>query len=127
MSTPQDLALRDALRGIDLFKKVNVPVLGMVQNMSTFICSNCGVHHDIFGLDGMQSIFLIAFVLIAELLQVPDANAPNLALIFSATYHWMARFARMPMLVSQPLLPIRMDRRHKPSSSSQTVLQVSPV
>ena len=53
VSTPQDLALRDAVRGIDLFKKVNVPILGMIQNMSTFTCTNCGHDHDIFGLDGM--------------------------------------------------------------------------
>jgi ATP-binding protein involved in chromosome partitioning len=52
VSTPQDLALRDAVRGVDLFKRVNVPILGMVQNMSTFVCVNCGHEHDIFGLDG---------------------------------------------------------------------------
>jgi ATP-binding protein involved in chromosome partitioning len=52
VSTPQDLALRDAVRGIDFFEKVNVPILGMVQNMSTFTCTNCGHKHDIFGLDG---------------------------------------------------------------------------
>ncbi|CAK3885914.1 related to Nbp35p and human nucleotide-binding [Lecanosticta acicola] len=54
VSTPQDLALRDAVRGIDLFRKVNVPILGMVQNMSTFTCVNCGHNHDIFGLDGAR-------------------------------------------------------------------------
>ncbi|TKA49136.1 hypothetical protein B0A54_01212 [Friedmanniomyces endolithicus] len=54
VSTPQDLALRDAVRGVDLFKKVGVPILGMVQNMSTFTCTNCGHHHDIFGLDGVR-------------------------------------------------------------------------
>ncbi|WPG98612.1 P-loop containing nucleoside triphosphate hydrolase protein [Acrodontium crateriforme] len=54
ISTPQDLALRDAVRGVDLFKKVNVPILGMVQNMSTFTCTNCGHNHDIFGLDGAK-------------------------------------------------------------------------
>ena len=53
VSTPQDLALRDAVRGIDFFKKVDVPILGMVQNMSTFTCTTCGHNHDIFGLDGM--------------------------------------------------------------------------
>lgn len=52
ISTPQDLALRDATRGVEMFKKVNVPILGMVQNMSTFTCTNCGHSHDIFGLDG---------------------------------------------------------------------------
>ncbi|KAK4549329.1 hypothetical protein LTR36_006326 [Oleoguttula mirabilis] len=54
VSTPQDLALRDAVRGIDLFKKVNVPILGMIQNMSTFTCTSCGHNHDIFGLDGAR-------------------------------------------------------------------------
>ena len=53
VSTPQDLALRDAIRGVDFFKKVDVPILGMVQNMSAFVCTNCGHAHDIFGLDGM--------------------------------------------------------------------------
>jgi len=56
VSTPQDLALRDAARGIDLFKKVGVPLLGMVQNMSTFVCSNCGHDHDIFGMDGAKAM-----------------------------------------------------------------------
>ncbi|EME89292.1 uncharacterized protein MYCFIDRAFT_26808 [Pseudocercospora fijiensis CIRAD86] len=53
VSTPQDLALRDAVRGIDLFKKVNVPIFGMIQNMSSFVCTNCDHKHDIFGLDGI--------------------------------------------------------------------------
>ncbi|KAM3419004.1 hypothetical protein BST61_g4960 [Cercospora zeina] len=54
VSTPQDLALRDAVRGIAMFEKVNVPILGMIQNMSTFTCTNCGHNHDIFGLDGAK-------------------------------------------------------------------------
>ncbi|KXL48980.1 hypothetical protein M433DRAFT_62793 [Acidomyces richmondensis BFW] len=54
VSTPQDLALRDAMRGVDLFRKVKVPILGMIQNMSTFVCTNCGHNHDIFGLDGAK-------------------------------------------------------------------------
>ncbi|KAK5113343.1 hypothetical protein LTR62_003442 [Meristemomyces frigidus] len=54
VSTPQDLALRDAERGIELWRKVGVPILGMVQNMSSFTCTNCGHNHDIFGLDGAR-------------------------------------------------------------------------
>ena len=54
VSTPQDLALIDARRGIAMFKRVNVPVLGIVENMSTFICPNCGTRHDIFGHGGAQ-------------------------------------------------------------------------
>lgn len=49
ITTPQDVALLDAKKGLNMFKKVNVPVLGMVENMSTFICSRCGEEHDIFG------------------------------------------------------------------------------
>jgi ATP-binding protein involved in chromosome partitioning len=54
VSTPQDLALIDARRGIAMFKRVNVPVLGIVENMSTFICPKCGTRHDIFGHGGAQ-------------------------------------------------------------------------
>ena len=54
VSTPQDLALIDARRGIAMFKRVNVPVLGIVENMSTFICPDCGTRHDIFGHGGAR-------------------------------------------------------------------------
>jgi ATP-binding protein involved in chromosome partitioning len=54
VSTPQDLALIDARRGIAMFKRVNVPVLGIVENMSTFICPKCGTRHDIFGHGGAR-------------------------------------------------------------------------
>ena len=48
ISTPQDVALADARKGINMFKKVNVPVLGLVENMSYFICDSCGERHEIF-------------------------------------------------------------------------------
>jgi ATP-binding protein involved in chromosome partitioning len=54
VSTPQDLALIDARRGIAMFRRVNVPVLGIVENMSTFICPNCGTSSDIFGHGGAR-------------------------------------------------------------------------
>jgi ATP-binding protein involved in chromosome partitioning len=54
VSTPQDLALIDARRGIAMFQRVNVPVLGIVENMSTFICPNCGTRSDIFGHGGAR-------------------------------------------------------------------------
>ncbi|CAN6674352.1 hypothetical protein TRVA0_052S00298 [Trichomonascus vanleenenianus] len=52
VSTPQDIALIDAVRGIDMFNKLNIPVLGMVQNMSVFVCPNCNHETHIFGSDG---------------------------------------------------------------------------
>ncbi len=54
VSTPQDLALIDARKGLNMFKKVNVPVLGIVENMSTFLCPHCGNPSDIFGHGGAR-------------------------------------------------------------------------
>ena len=54
VSTPQDLALIDARRGVAMFKRVNVPVLGVVENMSYFLCPSCGTRSDIFGHGGAQ-------------------------------------------------------------------------
>ena len=54
VSTPQDLALIDARRGIAMFKRVNVPVLGIVENMSYFLCPDCGTRSDIFGHGGAR-------------------------------------------------------------------------
>jgi ATP-binding protein involved in chromosome partitioning len=54
VSTPQDLALIDARRGIAMFKRVDVPVLGIVENMSYFQCPQCGTRSDIFGHGGAR-------------------------------------------------------------------------
>ena len=54
VSTPQDLALIDARKGLNMFQKVNVPVLGIVENMSTFVCPHCGGRSDIFGHGGAK-------------------------------------------------------------------------
>ncbi len=55
VSTPQDLALIDARKGLAMFRKVGVPVLGIVENMSTFICPKCGERSDIFGHGGAET------------------------------------------------------------------------
>ncbi len=52
VTTPQDIALLDARKGIEMFKKVNVPVLGVVENMSTHVCSQCSHEEAIFGAGG---------------------------------------------------------------------------
>lgn len=56
VTTPQDIALLDARRGIEMFNKVNIPVLGVIENMSTHICSNCGHAEAIFGEEGGQTL-----------------------------------------------------------------------
>lgn len=63
VSTPQDLALIDARKGLNMFARVNVPVLGIIENMSYFICTKCGERHEIFGHGGAR--------LEAENLRVP--------------------------------------------------------
>ncbi|MDV7142624.1 Mrp/NBP35 family ATP-binding protein [Tropicimonas sp. TH_r6] len=55
VSTPQDVALLDARRAIDMFSKLNVPLLGLIENMSTYICPNCGHEAHLFGHGGVAA------------------------------------------------------------------------
>ena len=55
VSTPQDLSLIDARKGLNMFKKVNVPILGIIENMSYFECYNCNTKHEIFGNGGAET------------------------------------------------------------------------
>lgn len=52
--TPQDVALLDAVKAVAMFRKVNIPLLGMVENMSGFVCPDCGKRYDIFGSGGAK-------------------------------------------------------------------------
>jgi ATP-binding protein involved in chromosome partitioning len=52
VTTPQDIALLDARKGLTMFEKVSVPILGIVENMSVYVCPNCGHSEHIFGADG---------------------------------------------------------------------------
>lgn len=54
VSTPQDIALIDAVKGVNMFKKTDTPILGIVENMSYFICPSCGTRADIFGHEGAR-------------------------------------------------------------------------
>jgi ATP-binding protein involved in chromosome partitioning len=86
VSTPQDLALIDARRGIGMFRRVNVPVLGIVENMSYFQCPECGTRADIFGHGGArheaerQNVpFLGEVPLHIEIREKSDAGLPVVA------------------------------------------------
>jgi ATP-binding protein involved in chromosome partitioning len=89
VSTPQDLALIDARRGIAMFKRVNVPVLGIVENMSTFICPKCGERSDIFGHGGARRE--------AERLGVPFLGEVPLDMTIRETSD-----AGLPVVATQP-------------------------
>lgn len=73
VSTPQDIALLDARKGLEMFKKVNVPILGLVENMSVFCCPHCGKDSAIFGAHGTRDLAAsLGYDLLAEVpLEMP--------------------------------------------------------
>ncbi|MDY6774973.1 MAG: Mrp/NBP35 family ATP-binding protein [Halobacteria archaeon] len=56
VTTPQTVSLDDSRKGVEMFEKTNVPVVGIVENMSEFVCPDCGGHHDIFGSGAGQKL-----------------------------------------------------------------------
>lgn len=83
VTTPQDIALIDASRGLQMFNKVNVPVLGIIENMSYFLCPNCGHRTDIFSYGGgkktaarLNVSFLGEIPIDADIRETGDAGRP---------------------------------------------------
>lgn len=93
VSTPQDLALIDARKGLNMFKRVDVPVLGIIENMSYFLCPDCGSRHDIFGHGGARAE--------AERLGVPFLGEIPLTMKIRETSD-----AGTPIVVSDPEGPV---------------------
>ncbi|MCP1270149.1 Mrp/NBP35 family ATP-binding protein [Acetobacter cerevisiae] len=86
VSTPQDIALIDARRGVSMFEKMKVPVLGLIENMSYFCCPNCGHNTELFGHGGakkeaetMGVPFLGEVPLLADIRSTGDAGTPIVA------------------------------------------------
>ena len=86
VSTPQDIALIDARRGIKMFERVHVPVLGLVENMSFYCCPNCGHRAELFGHGGARAEatrqgtdFLGEIPLVLEVRTASDAGTPIVA------------------------------------------------
>ena len=84
VTTPQDIALLDARKGLKMFEKVEVPVLGIIENMSIHICSNCGHEEHIFGEGGGQRMseqynvdFLGALPLDIRIREETDGGKPT--------------------------------------------------
>jgi len=83
VTTPQALALEDVQRGVRMFKEVDVRVLGIVENMSAYVCPRCGAHADVFGSGGGQSTaerfgvpFLGGIPLNPEIRTAADSGSP---------------------------------------------------
>jgi ATP-binding protein involved in chromosome partitioning len=84
VTTPQDIALIDARKGLKMFEKVGVPIVGIVENMSVHICSNCGHVEHIFGEGGAQKMcndygvpFLGALPLDIRIREQADSGRPT--------------------------------------------------
>lgn len=89
VSTPQDIALLDARKGIDMFQQLHVPILGMIENMSTHICSNCGHEEHVFGHGGVAA-------------EAAKLNVPLLAEVPLDLQIRLAADGGAPIAVSQP-------------------------
>lgn len=102
VTTPQDIALLDARKGLKMFEKVDIPILGIVENMSTHICSNCGHAEPIFGAGGGEKMcaeygvpFLGALPLTMSIREQADSGKPTVVAdpdgSITAIYKEMAR------------------------------------
>lgn len=92
VSTPQDVALLDARKGLDMFKQLKVPILGMIENMSTHICSNCGHEEHVFGHGGVAA-------------EAAKLGVPLLAEVPLDLQIRLASDGGAPIVVSQPDSP----------------------
>lgn len=116
ISTPQDLALIDARKGLNMFKRVDVPVMGIIENMSYFLCPSCGERSDIFGHGGAQEEakrlnlpFLGAIPLHMDIRQTSDAGTPIVASqpdgAFAQIYHEIAQKILAQLADGKPAAP----------------------
>ncbi len=127
ITTPQDIALLDAKRGLKMFEKVNIPILGVVENMSTHICSNCGHAEHIFGEGGGERMcaeygvdFLGALPLLLSVREHTDSGKPTVvadpdgavAQIYKGIARKIAaRVAQRPKDMSGKFPPITVELR----------------
>lgn len=96
VTTPQNVALMDATKGIELFNRVHIPVMGVVENMSTHICSNCGFEEQIFGTGGGDKLseqyaipLLGRLPLNVQIRENADAGKPSVLVEDSAADSYM--------------------------------------
>jgi ATP-binding protein involved in chromosome partitioning len=104
VTTPQDIALLDAIKALKMFEKVEVPVLGLVENMSTHVCSNCGHEEHVFGAGGGERMaaqyalpYLGSLPLDIRIREQADGGTPTVAAMpdsdLAARYRGIARNA----------------------------------
>ena len=102
VTTPQDIALLDARKGLKMFEKVGVPIIGIIENMSTYVCTKCGHEEHVFGAGGGEKMcqeygvdFLGALPLNLSIREQADAGRPTVVAdpdgAISAIYKGIAR------------------------------------
>lgn len=122
VTTPQDLALLDAKKGVEMFRKVNIPVLGVVENMAVHICSNCGHAEHLFGEGGGEKLaaqygvdLLASLPLSMDIRSQADAGRPTViadpdspvSLIYQQMARTVgARIVQSRQIVAQSMPPI---------------------
>jgi ATP-binding protein involved in chromosome partitioning len=126
VTTPQDIALQDAKKGVEMFRKVDIPVLGVIENMSLYTCPQCGHTSHIFGEGGGARIardygtdLLGALPLALSIREQADSGRPSVAaepdgqvsLIYrDAARHMAARlWANLAAATSPPTISIEDD------------------
>lgn len=112
VTTPQEVSLIDARKGLRMFEKVNIPILGIVENMSTHICSNCGHEEAIFGKDGGKSMaehyqvkFLGALPLESRIRQEADTGKPTV--VADPLCSSAQKYREIALLVSREVAQLR--------------------
>ena len=135
VTTPQDIALLDARKGLKMFEKVGIPILGIVENMSTHICSNCGHAEHIFGEGGGAKMcadfkvdFLGALPLTMAIRQQADSGKPTVVGYtrndIDTWAHVMARSIRASggeFGATLPCTPLRFDGRIRVCARWKTI------
>ena len=118
VSTPQDVALLDARRGVKMFERTRVPVLGLIENMSFFCCPNCGHRSEIFGHGGARAEaeklgteFLGEIPLLVDIRSAADAGTPIVA---SAPHSEAARAYREVAIRLQAKLALQQGKGSGP-------------
>ncbi|AOA57400.1 iron-sulfur cluster carrier protein ApbC [Acinetobacter larvae] len=115
VTTPQNVALMDATKGIALFNKVQIPVLGVIENMSTHICSNCGFEEQIFGMGGGEQLsaqyhipLLGRLPLQVNIRENADAGRPSVIAQDDAAEHYLAIAEKI-----KQQLPLKAKDQHR--------------
>lgn len=118
VTTPQDLALLDVQKGVQMLQKVGVPVLGVIENMAVHICSQCGHHEHIFGMEGGKALaqthdlpYLGALPLALPIRQQADAGQPIVAADPQGAI--TAIYRNMALQIAAGLATLPPDHSHK--------------